>query len=108
MSQPLPTGAVRHVVMCRFRPDASPERIAEFTDAFRGLTVKIPGILAFEWGANNSPEGLERGITHLYLLTFESAAARDTYLPHPEHKLFGATQGGILEQVQVIDYCPAA
>jgi len=57
---------------------------------------------------NNSPEGKNHGFTHAYLLTFEDSKARDTYLPHPEHKKFGDLLGklGILEDVFVIDYAP--
>lgn len=106
MSQSLPAGAVRHLVMCRFRPGTDAARIAALVNAFRDLKNKIPGILAFEHGENNSPEGLNRGMNYTFLLTFESAAARDVYLPHPEHKNFVASQGGLFEEVQVIDYCP--
>ena len=106
MSQSLPSGAVRHLVMCRFRPDAGAERIAALVDAFRDLQNKIPGIIAFEYGENNSPEGMNRGMACAFLLTFESAAARDIYLPHPEHKNFVSAHGAAFEEVQVIDYCP--
>ena len=54
----------------------------------------------------NSPEGKNLGFTHVYLLTFESVAARDAYLPHPEHKKFGELLGklGVVEDVFVVDY----
>ena len=42
---------------------------------------------------NNSPEGKDLGFTHVHLMTFESAAARDAYLPHPEHARFGQLLG---------------
>ncbi len=55
---------------------------------------------------NNSPEGKNLGFTHVYLATFESVAARDAYLPHPEHKKFGDLLGklGVVEDVFVVDY----
>jgi hypothetical protein len=70
------------------------------------LKGKIPGIVAFEDGVNNSPEGKNLGFTHVYLLTFESVAARDAYLPHPEHKKFGELLGklAVVEDVFVVDY----
>ena len=108
MTITLPAGAVRHLVMCRFRPGTSAERVAAFVAHFRSLKDLIPGILSFECGENISPEGMNRGMNFAVMLTFESAAARDVYLPHPEHKNFGAAQGEILEEVQVIDYCPLA
>jgi hypothetical protein len=78
------------------------------TDAFRDLKKKIPGIVSFERGVNNSPEGKNLGFTHVYLLTFEDANARDAYLPHAEHKKFGELLGklGVLENVFVVDFVP--
>jgi hypothetical protein len=57
---------------------------------------------------NNSPEKLNQGFTHVYQVTFTSAAARDAYLPHPAHKAFGELLGrlGVLESVFVVDYAP--
>ena len=97
---------VRHVVVFKYKKSATPEQIAQVTRAFRDLRTKIPGITAFEDGVNNSPEGKNLGFTHVYLLTFESIAARDAYLPHPEHKKFGELLGtlGVLEDAFVVDY----
>ena len=105
---PVPAGAVRHVVVFRYKPDASPEKIQQVTDAIMALKDKIPGILSMEHGVNNSPEKLNQGFTHVFLITFTNAAARDTYLPHPAHKAFGTLLGslGILDAVFVVDYAP--
>jgi hypothetical protein len=99
-------GPVRHVVVFKYKKDAAPEKIAQVTRAFRELRSKIPGITAFEDGVNNSPEGKNMGFTHVHLLTFDSVAARDAYLPHPEHKKFGELLGtlGVLEDAFVVDY----
>lgn len=106
---PAPAGAVRHVVVFRYKPDASPEKIQQVTDAIMALKGKIPGILAMEHGVNNSPEKLNQGFTHVFQVTFTNAAARDAYLPHPAHKAFGTLLGslGILDAVFVVDYTPA-
>lgn len=97
---------VRHVVVFKYKPEATEAQIREVTDAFRALQDKIPGIVDFETGVNNSPENLNQGFTHVYLLTFEDAAARDAYLPHPEHKAFGELLrgSGIFDGVFVVDY----
>ena len=99
---------VRHIVVFKFKPGSSEAQIKQVTDAFRQLKEKIPGILAFEHGVNNSPEKKNLGFTHVYQLTFKDAAARDAYLPHPEHKKFGALLGrlGVLEDAFVVDYAP--
>ncbi len=97
---------VRHIVVFKYKPGTTPDQIKQVTDAFRGLRGKIPGITAFEDGINNSPEGKNQGFTHVYMLTFEDVAARDAYLPHPEHKKFGELLGtlGVVADVFVVDY----
>lgn len=99
-------GQVRHMVVFKFKPDATPEKIAQVTDALLALKGKIPGIVSVEHGVNNSPEKKNLGFTHAFLVTFENAKARDAYLPHPEHKKFGALLGslGVMEDVFVVDY----
>jgi len=99
---------VRHIVVFKFKPGSSEAQIKQVTDAFRQLKDKIPGILAFEHGVNNSPEKKNLGFTHVYLLTFKDAAARDAYLPHPDHKKFGELLGrlGVFEDVFVVDFAP--
>jgi predicted transcriptional regulator YheO len=97
---------LRHVVVFKYKQDATKDQIKEITIAFRELKNKIPGIVSFETGINNSPENLNKGFTHVYLITFKDAAARDTYLPHPQHKEFvkKLEGSGILEDVFVVDY----
>lgn len=99
-----PDSVLRHVVLFKFKDDADPAAIQRSEEAFLALPGKIPEILAFEWGINNSPEGLNKGLTHCYLLTFASEEDRAVYLPHPDHKAFGETLDGILEDVTVVDY----
>jgi hypothetical protein len=100
---------VRHIVIFKYKPGTTPDQIRQVTQAFRDLQKKIPGITAFEDGVNNSPEGKNLGFTHVYQLTFEDAAARDAYLPHPEHEKFGQFLGkvGVVADVFVIDYATA-
>ena len=97
---------VRHIVIFTYKPEATAEQIGQVTDALAALTHKIPGIKSFEHGVNNSPEGKNLGFTHVYQFTFQNAAARDNYLPHPEHKKFNdfLRDLGILENFFVVDY----
>lgn len=99
---------VKHVVVFKYKPGTTDAQIAEVTTAFRNLKGKIPGIVSFETGVNHSPEKLDKGFTHVYLLTFDNVAARDTYLPHPEHKKFGELLGKlqVVQEVFVVDFTP--
>lgn len=95
---------LRHVVMFKFKPEVTPAQLDEINRAFQNLKVVIPEIRDFERGLNNSPENHAKGFTHGYLLTFASEADRDAYLPHPEHKKFGALLGGKIDDVFVVDF----
>jgi hypothetical protein len=77
---------VKHVVLIRIRRNVPPDKIERLFAEIAGLRGKIPGIRDFSWGPYSSPEGLHRGFTHGFLMTFADEAARDAYLPHPEHE----------------------
>ena len=95
---------LRHVVLFKFKDTASSEDILKVCQAFEGLQDEIEEIQAFEWGENNSPEGLNQGLTHCFLADFHSEADRDAYLIHPAHKKFGSLLGPFLDKVTVVDY----
>jgi len=98
------TKMLRHVVLFKFKDEASPEQVKQVEDAFRKLPSQIKEIKGFEWGTNNSPENLNQGLTHCFFLSFESEKDRDAYLPHPAHKAFGAVLRPYLDKVVVVDY----
>jgi hypothetical protein len=100
------TSHVRHMVVFKYKPDATPGQIAEVSEAFQSLTYKIPGIITFEHGDNISIEKKDQGFNHVYLLTFENASARDAYIPHPDHEKFGEllTRLNVVEDVFVVDF----
>ncbi len=95
---------LRHVVMFKFKESATETDIKEVEDAFLALPSKIDTIKDFEWGLNNSPEGLNKGFTHAFILTFDSEEGRTTYLPHPAHQEFGEILSPHLEDVMVVDF----
>ncbi|BAO74297.1 Dabb family protein [Winogradskyella sp. PG-2] len=96
--------SLRHVVLFKFKDDTSKEVISEIETSFASLPNKIKEIKDFEWGLNNSPEGLDKGFTHCFFVTFENEEARSVYLPHPDHKAFVELLGSHLDDVLVIDY----
>ena len=95
---------LRHVVLFKFKDDASHIQIKAIEEAFRALTAKIPGITQFEWGTDVSIEGKAQGFTHCFLVTFHDEAAREVYLPHPEHKAFVDVLKPSLDKVTVVDF----
>jgi hypothetical protein len=101
---PAKDGKLRHVVAFKFKDTATKEKIKEVEDTFRALKGKIPQIVSYEWGTNISPEKLDKGFTHGFILTFKNDKDRDAYLVHPDHKKFGELVGGVLADVFVIDF----
>ncbi|HEV7379879.1 MAG TPA: Dabb family protein [Dyadobacter sp.] len=99
-----PKKMLRHVVLFKFKDSATPAQVKEVEDAFRKLPTKIKEIKGFEWGTENSPEGLSQGFTHVFFVTFDSEEGRAAYLPHPEHKAFGKVLQPYLDKVLVVDY----
>ncbi len=95
---------LRHVVLFGFKEETTQRDIAEIARKFAELPALIPGISSFEWGENNSPEGKNQGLSHCFLLTFETEAARDAYLPHPDHVAFATWARHWIERVTVVDY----
>ncbi|MBT8283441.1 MAG: Dabb family protein [Muriicola sp.] len=95
---------LRHVVLLKFKAQTSEEDIRIVQKSFVDLKSKIPQIVSLEWGVNNSPEGLDKGYTHCFFLTFNSTEDRDSYLPNPHHKAFGEVLEPVLEDVLVVDY----
>jgi hypothetical protein len=99
---------VKHVALIRFRPDISQGTIDELFRALAGLRRTIPGLLDFSGGPYSSPEGLSKGFTHGFVMTFADEASRDAYLPHPDHErvkqqILPLLDGG-LEGVVVFDW----
>lgn len=97
-------GLVRHMVVCKFQSGVSETMAAGLLDLVRGMKDRIPGIVSIEAGPYESPEGLNQGFTHGFLVTFESPAARDGYLPHPEHDKVRDALLEHLESVVAFDF----
>lgn len=95
---------LRHVVLFKFKDSTSAADVKKVEDAFRALPSKIKEIKAFEWGTNNSPEGLNQGFTHCFFVSFGNEKDREVYLPHPAHQAFGDVLKPHLDKVLVVDY----
>jgi Stress responsive A/B Barrel Domain len=95
---------LRHLVLLSFKPEAAAGDIDAVIAAFVVLRDQVPTVRGLEWGPNVSPEGLTQGYTHAFMLSFDDAAGRDTYLPHPAHLAFVERLKPVLAAVLVIDY----
>jgi hypothetical protein len=95
---------LRHAVFFKFKDSATKEDVNGVVKAFRALPAKISEIQEMQLGESIQGSGKSDGFTHCFLLTFDDEAGRAAYLPHPDHKAFGATLRPHLEKVFVIDY----
>lgn len=94
----------RHVVFFKFKNEATAAQVREIEQAFIELAGKVDTVKGFEWGTNVSPEGLNDGFTHCFLVTFADKAGLETYLPHPAHSAFVSRLKPLLDKVCVLDY----
>jgi hypothetical protein len=97
-------GPLRHVVLVKFKEDATKEQVAEVVRAFGAMQHKIDAIAGFEWGTDVSVENLAQGFTHCFIVTFKDAKARDEYLPHPVHEEFKKVAIPRIDKVLVVDF----
>lgn len=95
----------RHVVLFKFKPTVGADNVKAIEAAFTALAAELPFVTGFEWGVNSSPEGLNDGFTHCFLVTFAGPEGRDAYLPHPAHQAFVRRHlEPALERACVLDY----
>lgn len=95
---------LRHVVLFKFKDDATSDQVKAVTDAFAALPSKIDAIKGFEWGTDVSVESKSQGFTHCFVVSFADEKGREEYLPHPDHKEFVKLVGPVLDKVLVVDY----
>lgn len=95
---------VKHIALFKFKPEVTEDQIDGIFDQVLDVTEEIPGIEDYVSGINNSPEGLNQGYTHGFVMTFTDAEARDAYLPHPEHEKIKQILLEHVESVMVFDF----
>lgn len=95
---------VRHYGVFKFHSDVSEDEIDECFKRMKEMIGKVPGLLDMENGPYQSDEGLDKGYTHGFIMTFDSLESRDAYLPHPVHEEVKDFVVPKLEDVMVFDF----
>lgn len=99
---------IRHCVFIRFKSTVPQAEIDVIFAEISALKTRLAGFLAAHIGANVSPEaGMDKGYARGFIVDFDNAVSRDTYLTDPAHqatgaKLVAAAEGG-LEGILVYD-----
>ncbi len=101
----IPQKVLRHVVMFKFTPTATPAIVQDIENTFKALQAKVPSVKGFEWGTNNSPEGFNEGLTHCFVVSFDDEQGRQAYWDNPAHNDFVNNHlKPYMEKVLVVDY----
>ena len=88
---------ITHIVLCKIRPEVPEQDIAAVWADLDAVKFVVPGMTSAHFGPNTSPEGLNRAYSHAFTMTFDTIAARDAYLDHPDHKVAGAALVSLLD-----------
>jgi hypothetical protein len=91
---------ISHCVFIRYRADTTDATKDDIYNALQALKPRIEGLTSIVIAPNSSPEGLDKGFSEGFIVTFRNAPARDQYLADEEHakvgaKLVAAAQGGL-------------
>lgn len=80
-------GLVKHIVLLQYAPGVSDETQQEVIDAFLALKKTLrngnPYIKTIDVGEQSSGEGVDRGYTQGFIVTFESEGDRNYYVGSP-------------------------
>ena len=75
---------IEHIVLFRWKSDATREQIHRVVTELRALKGQIDGIVDLTCGENFSPRA--QGFTHGLVVRFTDRAALAAYGPHPKHQ----------------------
>uniref|UniRef100_A0A093UQA2 Stress-response A/B barrel domain-containing protein n=1 Tax=Talaromyces marneffei PM1 TaxID=1077442 RepID=A0A093UQA2_TALMA len=113
---------VSHVVMFKFRDDATPKEIQPIVQQMLDLKNEClhpgtsrPYIISSKGGRENSIEGsqtarlypsrYQNGLTHIFIIEFNNCEDRDYYVrSDPAHLLFLQAARSFIDKVQVVDF----
>lgn len=95
---------IKHFGVFQFQSHVTEDEITECFTALKDMVGIIPGLEEVLCGPYESDEGLNDGYTHGFVMTFESAAARDAYLPHPDHEVVKKLILPRLARIVVFDF----
>jgi len=98
---------IRHIVLTKFAPDVSEEKIEDLYAKFAALVAELPGASGFTGGRSESPENIERGYMHGFVIDFDSWDALQNYADNDVHKALGgqlvAQAVGGIDGILVLD-----
>ncbi|KAI1761487.1 hypothetical protein GGR53DRAFT_23813 [Hypoxylon sp. FL1150] len=103
---------VTHIVSFQFKEGSSPSLVKELVDRMFALKDTClhpktgkPYIVSASGGRDNSVQGLQNGLTHVFVVNFKDKEDRNYYAQEdPVHLEFVKWSGDVVSQVLAIDY----
>src|ERR1043166_6252754 len=95
---------IKHIALFKFKEGTTEEQIQKTFDELMELSENVPGIEDYVAGANNNPEGMNKGYTHGFVMSFTDPAERDGYIPRPEHERVKPFVLPLVEDSVVVDF----
>jgi hypothetical protein len=81
---------IRHIVLTKFRADVAEDTIGAIYNGLEDVSKTLPGASGFTGGRSESPEQIERGYMHGFVIDFDDWAALEAYQNNETHKALGA------------------
>lgn len=81
---------IRHIVLMKFAPSVTEDAIRALFAELHQIEGKVPGLIAITSGRSESPEQMERGYMHGFVVDFADWAGLQAYQDHPDHQRLGA------------------
>jgi hypothetical protein len=81
---------IRHIVLIKFKTDLPEAAIAALFDELHLIKGKIPGLMSITSGKSESPEQMERGYMHGFVVDLTDWNALQAYQDNPDHQKLGA------------------
>lgn len=98
---------IRHIVLTKFKPDVSEETIKGIYNGLAAVTETLEGAANFTGGRSQSPEQIERGYMHGFVIDFDSWEALQSYTDNENHRSLGgqlvANAVGGIDGILVLD-----
>ena len=81
---------IRHIVLVKFEEHLGPSEVDDIFDELHAIEDQVDGIVSIMSGRSESPENIERGYMHGFVVDLQDWAALEAYQVHPAHKKLGA------------------
>ena len=81
---------IRHIVLVKFEEHLGQAEIDDIFDELHAIESQIDGMISITSGRSESPEKIERGYMHGFVVDFQDWAALEAYQDHQAHKKLGA------------------